>query len=94
MRLDFQITHLLHPHLEKGHGCVYDHINWAVWISDQELLDDINETFDYNLKLEKNNEVREEVAHAIWQYISKQEKWIGTYGTDYDVNMIDIIYEN
>lgn len=90
MRLDYSITELLHPHYVKGRGCVYDHINWTVWISNQELLDDVNETFVYDLKLEEKNEVREEFAHAIWQYISKQKKWIGTYGTDYDRNILDI----
>lgn len=90
MKLDYSITELLHPHYVDGHGCMYDHINWTVWISNPELLNDINETFDYNLELNKKNVVREEVAHDIWQYISKQEKWIGTYGTDYDRNILDI----
>jgi len=93
MRLDYSIIELLHPHYVKDHGCVYDHINWTVRISSQELLNDVNETFDYNLELNKKNEVREEVANAIWQYISKQEKWIGTYGTDYDKNILDIYNE-
>lgn len=69
---------------------MYDYINWTVWISSQELPDNINGAFDYDLKLEEKNEVREEVAHAIWLYISKQEKWIGTYGVDYDRNILDI----
>ena len=90
MRLDYSIIELLHPHYVKGNGCVYDHINWTVWISNRELLDDVNEAFDYDLKLDEKNEVREEVAHAIWRYISKQENWIGTYGTDYDRNILDI----
>ena len=90
MKLDYSITELLHPYYVDGHGCMYDHVNWTVWISNPELLNDINETFDYNLELNKKNVVREEVAHDIWRYISKQKKWIGTYGTDYDRNILDI----
>ena len=90
MKLDYSIIHLLHPHYVKGQGCVYDHINWTVWISSKELLDDINKAFDYNLNLEEKNEVNEEVAYAVWHYIENQKKWIGTFGTDYDINILNI----
>ena len=90
MRLDYQIINLLHPHYVKDQGCVYDHINWTVWVSNKELLKDINEAFDYDLKPEEKNEINEEVAYAIWHYISNKEKYIGTFGTDYDRNILDI----
>ena len=90
MKLQYQIINLLHPHYEGGRGCVYDHINWTVWIGDKELLNTVNESFDYDLELEKKNEVKEEVAYAIWHYIQDQKKWIGTFGTEYDRNILDI----
>lgn len=90
MRLDYQILELLHPHYVKGRGCVYDHINWTIWVSNKELLDNINETFDYSLELKKKNEVKEEVATAVWHYIQNQKQWIGTYGTDYDRDILEI----
>ena len=94
MKLDYQIIHLLHPHYEDGKGCVYDHIVWTVWISDKVLLDTINEVFDYNLELNSKNIVREEVAYAIWHYIEDNGKWIGTFGDEYDRNILDIYNEH
>lgn len=90
MRLDYQILELLHPHYVNGRGCVYDHINWTIWVSNKELLNNINETFDYSLELGKKNEVKEEVATAVWHYIQNQKRWVGTYGTDYDRDILEI----
>lgn len=90
MRLDYQILELLHPHYVSGRGCVYDHINWTVWISNQELLDEINREFDLNLKLEEKGEVDEDTAHDVWMWIRGRKDLIGTYGTDYDRNILDI----
>jgi len=90
MRLHYQITHLLHPHLVDDRGCVYDHINWTVWIGDEELLENVNDAFDYDLKLEEKNVVREEAAYEIWHYIENQKKWNGSFGTDYDRNILDL----
>ena len=87
MKLDYRITELLHPHFAEKRGFVYDHLNWTVWISNEELLNDINETFDYNFELEKKNEVSEEVASAMIHYIEHKTKYIGTYGTDYDCDL-------
>lgn len=88
--LDYQITELLHPHHVEGRGCVYDHINWTIWIGNKELLDDINTTFDYSFELNKKNEVNRGVAYAVWHYIYGQKRWTGTFGTDYDRNILDI----
>ena len=90
MRLDYQILELLHPHYVAGKGCVYDHINWTIWVSNKELLDNINETFDYSLELGKKNEVKEEVSTGVWHYIQNQKRWVGTYGTDYDRDILEI----
>ncbi len=90
MDLDYQIINLLHPHYVKGHGCVYDHIKWIIWISNQSLLDDINEEFDCDFEPNKDNEVKEEAVNAIWQYIREQKKWIGVYGTEYDSDILNI----
>lgn len=90
MRLDYQILELLHPHYVDGRGCVYDHINWTIWVGNKELLDNINETFDYSLELDKKNEVKEEVATAVWHYMQNQKRWFGTYGTDYDRDISEI----
>ena len=90
MKLDFQIIHLLHPHYVTGHGCVYDHIRWTVWFSNSELLNEINKKFNYNLTLEEEIVVKEDVAHSIWHYIQKNKKWIGTFGDDYDCSILDI----
>ena len=90
MKLDFQIIHLLHPHYVTGHSCVYDHIRWTVWFSNSELLNEINEKFNYNLTLEEEIVVKEDVAHSIWHYIQKNKKWIGTFGDDYDCSILDI----
>lgn len=90
MRLDYQITHLLHPHYVKEHGCVYDHIKWTVWFSNSELLNEINEAFKTNFSLEETNEVDETTANSIWYHIQSSKKWIGTYGDDYDRNILDI----
>ena len=93
MKLDFQIIHLLHPHYVNGRGCVYDHVKWTVWFSNGELLYEINEAFNYNFLLEETNEVDETTATAIWHYIQNSnnfKKWIGTYGYNYDRDILDI----
>ena len=90
MKFDYSIIELLHPHYVKDRGCVYDHVNWTVWISNYELLNGVNKTFDYNLELNKKNEVEGGVACAVWQYIKKQKRWDGIYGIDYDRNILDI----
>lgn len=90
MRLEFQIIHLLHPHYVKGHGCVYDHINWTVWFSRQDLMNDVNEIFNTQFKLEEKTEVSETLARQIWKYLRERKDVIGIYGTDYDRNILDI----
>ena len=90
MRLEYQITHLLHPHYEEGRGCVYDHVNWTVWFSRQDLMDDVNKEFGTEFKLEKKTEVDESLAYDIWHFLSKRNDTIGLFGDDYDRNILDI----
>lgn len=90
MKLDYQITHLLHPHYVKEYGCVYDHIKWTIWFSNDELLNEINESFDYDFKLEEKNEVMEKVAYEILYFIQNKKKYFGTIGDEYDRNILDI----
>lgn len=90
MRLDYQIIHLEHPHYVRGKGCVYDHINWTVWVSNEVLMNDLNKTFNLHILLEQKYEVNEELAYQIWHYISDKRKYIGTFGCDYDRSILDI----
>lgn len=90
MRLEFEITHLLHPHHEEGRGCVYDHINWTAWFSRQDLMSDVNEIFNTQFKLEEKVEIEESLAYDIWHYLSNRKDVIGTYGNEYDRNILDI----
>lgn len=89
MRLDYQIIHLEHPHYVRGKGCVYDHINWTIWVSNEMLMNDLNKTFKLHIPLEQKYEVNEELAYQIWHYIS-DGKYIGTFGCDYDRSILDI----
>ena len=90
LKLDYQITNLLHPHYVKDHGCVYDDLGWTVQIHNEELLNEINNEFDYNLKLEKKNNINEEVAYALWKYLDNKKHIWGSLGTEYDRNILDI----
>lgn len=69
---------------------MYDHIKWTVWFSNSELLNEINEAFNTNFSLEETNEVDETTSNSIWYHIQSRKKWIGTYGDDYDRNILDI----
>lgn len=88
--MDYQITHLVHPHYVKDKGCVYDNINWTVWVSDEGLMNDLNKTFNLHIQLNQKYVIDEETAYSIWHHMSDDKRYIGTFGCDYDRDILDI----
>lgn len=87
MKLDYQIINLLHPHHERGRGCVYDDINWTVWFSNEGLLSKVNNHFSKDFKLNEKCVITREEADSIWEYITELKRFIGTYGANYDCDI-------
>ena len=92
MRLDYQIDELVNNYPSEN-GYKYDHIRWEVWISNQELLDIVNSKFNLNLKIDIFNEVTKEIAQQIKTYCWEVKKYVGTYGTKYNNDMVKQLFD-
>lgn len=86
MRLDYQIKHWLHPHVDGGR-CIYDHIKFTVWFSKESLMREINEKFGTDFILEKENEINKEQYFSIWHYVDGRKDLTGAFGVKYDCDI-------
>ena len=82
MKLDYQITEVQNNYYSEGF-MEYETLCWKVWFSNKELLEDVNNEFKLNISIESYKEVPEELAHRIWQFVTKYKKYTGTFGTEY-----------
>jgi hypothetical protein len=89
MKLDYQITHIQHPHLEKL-GWVYTYVSSYVWISNLKLISELNKQFNLNLEPEENTTVSKELADNIWKFVDHKLGYVGMYGNEYDRDMYDM----
>lgn len=92
--MNFQITELLHPHYVKERGYIYDHINWTIWFSRSDLINDVNKQFNTQFKLEEKTTINSNLAYNIWNYLRDRNDVVGTFGTEYDKNILYVDYDD
>lgn len=96
--MKFQLDYQIHEYLDNhpgNNGCYkYDLIHWEVQVHNEELLNDINNTFGCKLILNDINIVTEHFARMIKEYCwARKNKYSGTYGTKYKNDLIKQLFD-
>ena len=91
MKLDYQITHILHPHYSMDDWrWIYTYVSSYVSVHSLKLISEINRQFNLNLEQDEKTVVSKELAESIWKYVDHKLGYVGMYGNEYDRNMFDM----
>ena len=83
MRLDYDISHNIHPYCTGSGGWKYDYIDSEICVWSEELCKDTNEKFDLGLTPGVRIKIEKQLAYDIYGYyssISGEKHLIGVFG--------------